>query len=219
MRQVPIVVTAYTGGENSAEKLHMTEKMCEALSKTGNYICLATHSTIPESIQKYCNAFIYDSDNTFHVNGEPKEGQNHGIAETRSIHNALNHLDRLGYKEFLKIGFDADPRLPFNTIIERAQYFIDNQNKSLVCSGYGNNETVGTLIFYSTFDFYRRVFSLEDPNKLKTCFEVSVYNNIKELQLVDEVYMCHIRQREDFLGFEIIDYSHDGGSYVDEYPY
>lgn len=219
MRRIPIVVSAYCGGEHSELKIKMVEKLCKELNKTGHYVFVASHSPLPVSVQEYCHGYVYDSDNDFHINGLPVEGRNHGLAEMKSIHNALNYLERFGFTEFLKITYDIDPFTPFNTLIERSQYIIDNQNKTFICSGWGCRETLAALAFYSTFDFYRKISSLDNPEKFKSCFEVSWYNNAEELGVIDQIYQCHIRLYDDFLGFPIKDYSHQGGTELDHYPY
>jgi hypothetical protein len=219
MRRIPIVVTAYCDGPGAEVKVRMAEKLCEELNKLGHYVCLVSHSTLPERVQKHCNAYIYDSDNDFHINGIPEEGRNHGIAEIKSIHNALNYLERFGFKEFFKVTYDADPTLPYNTIIERAQYIVDNFGKEFICSGWGNERSLAALMFYSTFDFYRRITPLETPEKYKTCFEVNWFLSAEEKGALDKIYMCHIRLYDDFLGFVIRDFAHQGGTEIDTYPY
>ena len=219
MKKIPIVITAYCDGEGAETKVRMAERLCQELSKSGHYVCLVSHSTLPEKVQKYCNAYIYDSDNDFHINGIPEEGRNHGIAEIKSIHNALNYLERFGFKEFFKVTYDADPTLPYNTIIERAQYIIDNYNKEFVCSGWGDNRTLAALMFYSTFDYYRRITPLETPEKYKTCFEQNWFLSAEEKGALDKIHMCHIRLYDDFLGFVIRDFAHQGGTEIDPYPY
>jgi hypothetical protein len=219
MRKIPIVVTAYCDGEGSEIKIRMAEKLCQELNKTGHYVCLATHSTLPQSVQKLCNAYIYDSDNDFHIDGLPVEGRNHGIAEIKSVHNALNYLERFGFKEFFKVSYDIDPTLPFNTIIERAQFIVDNYNKEFVGSGWGDNRTLAALTYYSTFDFFRKITPLETPEKYKSCFEVSWFLSAEEKGVLDKVYISHIRLYDDFLGFVIRDYSHQAGTEIDYYPH
>jgi len=219
MRKVPIVITAYTGGEGSDVKKKMAETLCEELSKLGMYICLASHSPISEKTQQYCNGFIYDSDNDFHINGLPIEGRNHGIAELKSVHNALNYLDRFGFTEFFKVTYDADPKLPYATIIERAQFIVDNYNKEFICSGWGHNRTLAALMYYSTFDFFRKITPLNTPEYYKACFEVNWFLSAEQKNVLDKIHMCHVRLYDDYLGFPIRDYSHQGGTELDNYPY
>jgi hypothetical protein len=219
MKRIPIVVTAYCAGEQAELKVRMAEKLCEELSKTGHYVCLATHSPLPERVQMFCDGYVYDSDNSFQIDGQPTENLSHGLAEMKSIHNALNYLERFGFTEFFKVTYDADPKLPYSTIIERAQYVMETTKKSFICSGWGNSETIAALMFYSTIDFYRKISSLKTPEKWKSCFEVNWYLNAKELGVLDDIHMCHIRLYDDFLGFSIRDYSHQGGTEIDAYPY
>lgn len=219
MKKIPIIITAYCDGEGAETKVRMVERLCQELSKSGHYICLVSHSTLPERVQKYCDAYIYDSDNDFHINGIPEEGRNHGIAEIKSIHNALNYLERFGFKEFFKVTYDADPTLPYNTIIERAQHIVDNYNKEFICSGWGDNRTLAALMFYSTFDYYRKITPLDTPEKYKSCFEVNWFLSAEEKGALDKIHMCHIRLYDDFLGFVIRDFAHQGGTEIDPYPY
>jgi hypothetical protein len=219
MRKIPIVITAYCEGTGADVKKQMVHKLCEKLSKSGHYICLATHSPLSVEIQNFCDGYIYDSDNDFHINGIPVEGRNHAIAEMKSIHNALNYLDRFGFTEFFKLTFDCDPEIPYNTIIERAQDIVDNHGKEFVCSGWGNEKTLGALVFYSTFDFFRTITSLDAPEKMKSCFEVNWFLVAEEKKVLDKVHMCHVRLYDDYLGYPMKDYAHQGGTELDHYPY
>ena len=115
--------------------------------------------------------------------------------------------------------YDADPTLPYNTIIERAQYIVDNYNKEFICSGWGDNRTLAALMFYSTFDYYRRITPLDTPEKYKSCFEVNWFLSAEEKGALDKIHMCHIRLYDDFLGFVIKDFAHQGGTEIDPYPY
>jgi hypothetical protein len=219
VKKIPIIITAYCDGDSSEIKIRMAEKLCEELSKTGHYICLASHSIMPASVQKHCNAYIYDSDNDFHINGIPETDRTHGMAEIKSIHNAVNYLERFGFTEFFKLTYDCDPYLPYGVMIERAQWVIENYNKSMVCSGWGNQETIAALLFYSKIDFFRKITSLDTPEVWKSCFEVSWYNNAKNLGATDQIFQSHIRLYDDYLGFAIKDYSHQGGTEMEYYPY
>jgi hypothetical protein len=219
MRKTAIIVTAYCDGESSETKIRMAEKLCEQLNKLGCYVCLTSHSMLPVSVQKHCNAYIYDSDNDFHINGIPAENRTHGMAEIKAIHNAVNYLERFGFTEFFKLTYDCDPYLPYNVMIERSQYIIDSHNKSMICSGWGNSETIAALLFYSKIDFFRKITSLDTPEVWQSCFEVNWYNNAKNLNALDQIYQSHIRLYDDYLGFQIRDYSHQAGTEVENYPY
>ena len=72
------------------------------------------------------------------------------------------------------------------------------------------------------FDFFRKITSIKDTDWLKTespCFEVTWFLNAERLGVLDKIFMCHIRLYDDFLGFPIRDYSHQGGTEIDHYPY
>ena len=109
MKRIPIVITAHCAEPNADTKIRMTEKLCESLKKTGHYICLTTHTPLTVSIQQLCDGYIYDADNSFQINGLPEDNLSHSMAEIKSVHDALNYLDRFGFTEFFKLTYDCDP--------------------------------------------------------------------------------------------------------------
>lgn len=219
MRRLPVVITSYCGEPNAELKIRMTGKLCEAIKKTGHYVCLATHSPMPVSIQEMCDGYIYDADNSFQINGLPTEGLTHGMAELKSVHNALNYLERFGFTDFFKLTYDCDPTLNYTDLISRAQFVSENYNKSLVCSGWGHEKTMAFLLFYSKIDYFRKISSLSTPEQWRSCFEEKWYENAEKLGLQDQIFQSHVRLYDDYLGYHIRDFAHQGGTEVDNYPY
>lgn len=220
MNKIAIVVTSFTGGANPELKEKMTKTLCKKLSSTTSYyICLASHSPIDAETQQYCNAAIYDSDNSFQIDGLPKDKLTHGMAELKSLHNAINHLQGKGFTHMFKLTFDCDPTLDFNTIIEKAKIVIDQTGKKMICSGWGNYQTIGFLIFYSELNFFKKTFSLDTPEEWKECFEIQAYNMVDKLGLTDQLYLHSQSSYDSFLGHPIKDYSHQGGTVFEEYNF
>lgn len=210
MHKAAIVIATYTGGEYSDVKASITKNLCKVISENASYyICLVSHSPIDIETQQYCNAFIYDSDNSFQINGLPKDKLTHGMAELTSMHNAVNYLQRLGFTHIFKLAYDCDSTLDYNELIQRCQYICDNYDKRLISNGWGNKQiTVGTLAYYCEIDFFKQAFSLEKPEVWHANFEMQVHKNICDLGLLDKVYLHSDRyfDGEGFLGFIVNQY-------------
>ena len=197
----------------------MTEKLCESLKKTGHYICLTTHTPLPVSIQQLCDGYIYDADNSFQINGLPEDNLSHSMAEIKSVHDALNYLDRFGFTEFFKLTYDCDPTTDYSAMITKAQQIMEETNKSMISSGWGVDRSIASLLFYSKIDFYRKITSLDTPEKWCNTFEERWYWNAEDLGLANEIYQSNVRLYDDYIGFRIRDFAHQGGKEVDPYPY
>lgn len=218
MNDTAIIVTSYTGGPQSELKKKMTKVLCKTLRQTTPYyICLATHSTLDEETQNYCHGYVYDCDNSFDINGVPPPGQTtHGMAEVKSIHNALNYLERFKFKNFFKIAYDNTPIINYNDIIQKCKDICSN-NKSMVTAQWGNNYSLGVHMFYSTIEFYRIIYDLERPYTIREQNEINLFNNIRDLGLMNRVHI--IENYDNFLGYNSNQYSHHGGNLVFDYPF
>ena len=223
MHKVAIVVTTYTGGQESELKSRMTKTLCKRLSELRLFdlpfhVCLVSHSPIDIETQNYCHSFIYDADNSFQINGLPVDNLTHGMAELKSVHNAVNYLKRFGFTHFFKLTYDCDPTLDFVDIIKRAVLVCEEQKKSMVCSGWGIKETIGFLMFYCKLDFFSEAFPLTKPEVWHANFEMQSYNVVESLGLIDQVYQHH-NTYDNFLGYQIRDFAHQGGTEFEQYNF
>lgn len=236
MHKTAIIVSTYTGGKNPAYKTALTKNICHRLkSTTPYYLCLTSHSPIDIETQKLCDGFVYDSDNSFQINGLPKiispfftptgeptlTGTNltHGVAELTAIHNAVNYLERFGFTHFFKLTYDCDPDLDYNALIYKAEAIMEQTNKSLICSGWwGRYDSIGFLMFFSRIDFFKKAFPLNQAEMYIDCFELQTYKVVQNLGLLDEVYW-HDNSYDNFLGYHIKDYANRGGSEFQEYKF
>lgn len=209
-----VLVTSYCGGKFSEEKLIMTEILCERLKSFGFFICLASHSIIPEHIQNNVDYFIYDKDNTFNINGI--KTTNHGVAEFKSIHNAINAVKRFNFKNVFKIAYDTNPEIDFLTILEKCKA----QNKKLVTARWPScepPETVGTHLFFSDIEFFEQTLSISESFRFEYVLECAWFASIKEKTLENDVY--RYTDYETMLEVSKFEYSHFGGNGISEgYP-
>ena len=229
MDKTAVIVSTYTGGINSEYKTALTKNLCQRLKfNSPYYLCLTSHSPIDVETQKLCDGFVYDSDNSFQINGLPKlispfftpdgeptiSGTNltHGVAELTAVHNSLNYLERFGFTHFFKMTYDCDPNLDYNALIYKAQSIMEQTNKSFICSGWcGRYDAIGFLMFYSKIDFFRKAFPLSEAEMYSDCFELQTYEVVKKLGLLHEVYW-HDDSYQNFLGYTINDYANRGGT-------
>jgi organic radical activating enzyme len=209
-----VIVTSYCGEPNPDKKRHMTKTLCKNLKEQGLFVCLASHSTIDEETQKYCDVFVYDKDNTFSVGGIPSEGLTHGVAELTSLHNAINSLQRFGFKNIVKVTFDVNPTIDFVSLIDRSKA----HEKKLVSPGWGISIT--TVCFFVDIEFFKILLPLnvevlsKFSNKTleEVLFDMVNENNLNENYQKYDSYESYVKVPQ-------IEFSHGAGRNFSEYNF
>lgn len=212
MIDTAIIVTTYCEGNFQQEKRKMTKTICKRLSDAGHFVVLASHSIIDTDTQEYCDLFVYDKNNSFSFDGVPVRQTNHGVAELTSIHNALKILpDNIKY--FLKVAYDNQPDLDYHDLITKCKM----TDKMAVTAKWGNDITLGTHMYFSNVEFYKQTLSLNELYRCEKDLEYVWYDSVKDKNLLDEIHL--IETYNDFLGHNIRQYAHSGGTFVEHYPY
>jgi hypothetical protein len=206
-----IIVTSYCGGNFEAEKRKMTRVICKRLFEAGHHVVLASHSTIDEETQKYVHAYVYDSNNSFQINGLPNRTTNHGVAELTSVHNALKFLG--DFKYFMKVTYDNKPDLDYHDVIAKCK----QTGKKAVTAKWGNNVTYGTQMYFTEIDFFNRTLSLNEVSRCDKDLEYVWFDSIGDLGLHDDV--CLLENYHNFMGQDVLQYSHSAGTSVDRYDF
>lgn len=224
LKNVAVIVTTYCGEPEVELKRHMTKTLVKTLSETGCHVCLVSHTTIDEDTQQYCDSFIYDKDNSFKYNGLPIKHVNggHGIAELKSIVNAVNFLNRFPeIKYVLKVTYDVSPDLDYNDIITKC---LSTNKKMVTAKWYEDNISLGTLMMFSEINFLKQVYSLDEIYRCDTLFhnigadvEHMFFDSVRSKNLLHELIVFN--NYKDFFGYDIKQYCHLGGSKVEDYPY
>jgi len=209
-----VIVTSYCGEPNSERKKHMTKTLCKKLKEQGLFVCLASHSKIDEETQSYCDVFVYDADNSFQINGQPTIDFNHGVAELTSIHNAINSVHRFGFKNMLKLSYDVNPTIDFNSLIERSK---SHEKQMVSARWHYSRETIGTISFFSTIEFYKECLPLTELHRFTMAVEDVLYHIIREKGWFNYVELFD--NFETYLQNDHIQFCHDGGKRMEEYPY
>lgn len=212
-----IIVTTHCAGAGEEMKRKMTKTICKTLSRAGNILCLASHSTIDEETQSYCDGFVYDKDNSFQIDGKPETNLTHGMAELKSIHNAINFFERFEITHFLKVAYDNIPSVDYGDIIRKCENICAAGDKNMVTAYWGNNHSLGTHVFFSSIEFFKKHLTLKTPEIYQEQLEQNLFYHFQNKNILNEVYI--IDNYRDFLGHEFIQYSHAGGSRVDHYPF
>lgn len=217
MNDTAIVVISYCGGQHEDLKRKMTRVICKNLYEKNHFVVLSSHSPIDLETQKYCNIFVYDSDNSFSVDGIPKSNPSHSVAEITSIHNALKLIPKK-FKYVLKVCYDNQPDIDFADLIQKCK----NTGKKLVTGKWGNDVTLGMHLCFFEVDFFRQTLSLDELYRYDlspTNLEHVWYDSVRDKNLLDEVHREMYDAPPYFFGYPILQYSHDGGTQVDEYLY
>lgn len=217
MKKIAIILTTYCGDPDSEKKEHMTKTLCRELRKTPYYVCVASHSPLDKELQTLSNGFVYDDDNSFQIDGKPTHGLTHGLAEMKSVHNALNYLTRFKFTHMFKIAYDCVPNIDYTDLIQKCSDIVDHQDKSLVTAKWGRDDSLSSMMFYSNIEFYRKTCSIETPEIWHDLFESQWYNNIRNMNLLDKTHSC--AGYDNFLGYNIVQYSHHGGAFTHEYNF
>lgn len=209
---IGIVITAYCVEPHLKEKLLLTENLCKSVSKLEIPFCLASHSPIPESIQVLCDGYVYDKDNSFHINGEPKTRRTHGLAELKSIHNAVNFLvEKFNITHFLKLTYDISAKTDFNTLLERCK----TVNKEMISCQWNTREpSISTMCYYISVKFFKLLFSLNNLEYYRNLFESNIYKKCLVMGLLDKIQ--HEINYENFLGVRVKHSVHWAGKLIDK---
>jgi hypothetical protein len=178
-----VVVTAYCDGQNPEEKRKMAKTLVKSLKEKGHYVCMTTHSVLDEETQSYCDAYLYDKNNPWQINGQPTR-PNHAVAELILMHTANDFVQKYGFKNVFKMTFDLSPNLDVHEIINRSK----SKNKRLVTCR--NNTDLGTLCFFSDVGFLRETFQMDQIHRISPATNYSVeptwYQLVLEKGLIDE---------------------------------
>jgi hypothetical protein len=201
--QIPVLVTAFTGEPRAELKRHMAKNLVKSLKQQGMFVCFASHSTHDEETQSYCDVFIYDKDNSF-----PAVSGGHGLAELRSIYNAMAILKQKGFKSFIKTSFDMDPTIDFKLIADKS---IASGKEVVTTTWGGNIATLSTMFFYSTIDFIEKTLTMEDTqNRVGTLLECVWCDSVNSKGLRDRMLITHPHS-EGIFGYDLKNYSEGGG--------
>jgi hypothetical protein len=182
--QVPIIITAFNGEPNLALKRHMTKTMVKHLKERDMFVCLASHSTHDEETLSYCDVFIYDKDNSFprHYSG------GHGIAELRSIYNAIAILKQKGFTSFIKATFDLDPSMDFKFIAEKS---IETGKEAVTTFWGHSTNTLSTMLFYSKIDFFERTLSMDEANSHHSLLETVWFKSLMNKGCMSQILVTN----------------------------
>lgn len=215
-----VLVTSYCGGNDSIKKELMTKTICKNIKSQGLDVCLATHSPIDIETQKYCDIVVYDADNSFDYFGKPGTGveTNHGVAEIKSIWNALTIIQMRGYTHILKTSYDNTPAVNFKDLIEKCE----STGKQLITAKwFGNDLTLGSHLFYCNIDLFWKTCGPDMIFDYKPigswAFENSWFASVVDLGYLD--ILMRFESYSDFFGYNMVQYSHNGGAVVYDYPY
>ena len=214
--ETAMLVTAYFGGEFPDIKKRMTKTLCSRLKDLGFFVCLVSHSPVPEDIQELCDIFIYDKDNTYKINDIPKDSpSNHGVAELKSIYDGLNVLNRFNFKSIFKLAYDTNPDIDFIRILTKCKTL----NKKIITALWFKNEnTLGTTFFYADIEFFYKSFPIEDVYRFTINFEGAWYFALQDRNLLDQIYRYFTY--EDFVETSPIEYCHGAGAtFNTSYPF
>jgi hypothetical protein len=123
-----VVVTAYCDGQNPEEKRKMAKTLVKSLKEKGHYVCMTTHSILDEETQSYCDAYLYDRNNPWQINGQPTRPK-HAVAELILMHTANDFVQKYGFKNVFKMTFDLSPNLDVHEIINRSKSKNKNEDQ------------------------------------------------------------------------------------------
>lgn len=211
-----MLVTAYFGEEFPEIKQRMTKTLCAKLKDLGFFVCLASHSPVSEDLQKYCDIFIYDKDNSYKINGIPENSTgNHGVSEFKSIYNGLNVIERFGFTDIFKLAYDTNPNIDFIYVLDKCRKL----NKKAISSlWFQNPMTFGTTFFYVNIEFFRKSFPLKEVYRFTELFEGAWYKSFVEKELLAEIY--RFTTYDDFVEISPVEYCHGAGTtFNNSYPF
>lgn len=216
MNDTAVLVTTYCSGEHEEKQRMMTKILCRNLSQSGHFVILASHSPIDVETQKYCHLFLYDSDNTFTVNGLPHRNANHGIAELKLFHGALDILPK-NFKYVFKLAYDNNPDLDYHDIISKCK----ETGKRLVTGKWGNDVTFGLHTCFFETNFFRETFSWNELHRFETTVNIEHvwFESVVDKNLLDQTHRELYHTPPYFFGYYINDYSNDGGKSIQDYPH
>jgi hypothetical protein len=192
MNDTAILITAYTGGNDPSfhscgdeaavkRKEHMAKTLTKYLKQSGYYVCMSSHSILDIETQSYCHSYIYDSDNSWQINGLPRR-PNHGVAELTAIHNGINLLEGKGFKNILKLCYDQHPDLDYPKLIENYK----SLNKKLVT--FQTPYDLATMCFFSDIQFFKETFGLNEVYRAEYALERAWLESVREKGRMEEVF-------------------------------
>lgn len=221
--KIAILVTAYCGGndpeyystgseEQNQRKHYMARTLAKHLSKTGYHVCYSSHSALDQETQRYCNSFIYDSDNSWQINGLPRR-PNHGVAEMTAIVNGLMLLKIKGFEKVLKLNYDQTPTVDYAATIDRCQTL------SCQLATYENATDYGMMSFYGDIDFVIDTLPLDQLWRCEGAVETAWYQRIRADGLADRVHGFDSYTTMYNIAPDSLYHHSYVGSNLHEYPY
>ena len=182
------IVTYYKTSEGSE---YLLEKALDLISKENYYVVLASHTAVPDKIQKKCDFYFYQEENIV-----DNRKWSHGVAENNLLELSLLHLRWKKIQWTYKICYDAI----LNDITPLLDWKKDYKYGYVSCKWgkhiISTNSFFGSVDFIlDNIDFYH---SIEDMFKvslyLEDCWEQSIINK----KLLDRIYTYP--DKESFFG-------------------
>jgi len=210
-KKVAILVTTYC--DNDVRNF-MTETILEKFSKTGYYICLTSHTPVNDKIIKYCNSFIYDSDNSMHVDGRETMTRN-TPPETSCVQEGLDFLLSKGFTHVFKTNYDVNPSIDVRKIIETHS----QSDKKLITMT--DDKHCAMLAFFGEIEFIKNTWNYDMLRSYgyDNIAEHAWRKYIIEKGLIDQVSTEYNTDGQVLLiGNERVNYYHVSGlEYFNEY--
>lgn len=206
-----ILVTTYC--DNDVRRF-MTETLLQKISKTGYYVCLTSHSLVTDNILKYCNSFIYDSDNNMQVDGKDPMTKN-VAAEITCVRAGLDFLKSKGFTHVFKTNYDINPSLDIDKIIkthsqsDKKLVAMTDENHCAMMAYFGEIDFIQNTL---TFDMLRNFGfdNIAEHAWRKYIVSMGLIDQVSEQYNSDSKFLLMEEQR--------INYYHlDGNKYFDEY--
>jgi hypothetical protein len=209
--KVAILITAHC---NTGDRTFMTEKICEKFSKSGYYVCLAAHTQVSPNTLNFCNAFIYDSDNSMELDGRYQQTRN-GPPEVRSVQDSLDFLANKGFTHVFKTTYDISPLVDVDKVIQTH----GSSGKKLVAMT--DNNHCATMAYFGEIDFIKKTYNYDmlRNHGFNMIVEYAWRQQIVDMGLWDEVSQEYSTDSKLLLiDGERAHYSHiDAAVYIDEY--
>jgi len=117
----------------------------------------------------------------------------------------------------LKVCYDNQPDFNFSDVIKKSK----DTGKRLVTGKWGNDVTLGVHLCFFEVDFFLETLSLDELPRYDSLpnLEHVWYSSVRDKGLLDQVHLELYDKPPYFFGHEVVQYSHDGGVDMDEYPY
>ena len=114
----------------------------------------------------------------------------------------------------LKLSYDVNPTIDFNSLIERSK---THEKQMVSARWHYSRETIGTISFFSTIEFYKECLPLTELHRFTMAVEDVLYHIIREKGWFNYVELFD--NFETYLQNDHIQFCHDGGKRMEEYPY